>query len=460
MDTHWILRTLCLIGAVGMGSCGPMEPVGPYLDGAVQILDGVAPDVASECVDGQKRCVDNAFEVCMSGAWYEVKECVETCDPVLGCPEDFPEDAESYIWIANTTEGTLSKVNTKTTVEVARYHTCPLGTLCDPSRTSVNLHGDAVVTNRGAAPSSVTKFAASIDNCIDRNNSENIETSSGPTDVLPWGEDECMIWHTDLPDAAQFPQGSHGARATAWDGAEDPDSGLGGMVWTGTCNFDMTGNVRIYKLNGDTGAIEDSLDVAGISCAYGGAMDGRGNFWILDWLTTFSPVIVRIDMATFETESVGINCGYGITADSQGRIWTGGMNMMGSPGSNCVDRYDPATGTLDSLTINNAEFLRGIAVGVGKSEGYVWAADTPGTVYQIDATDMAVVGSYSFGSGLEMIGAAVDYEGYVWTVSMAQNATFKYDPDTATHDTVTIGTGPYTYSDMTGVQLKSVIIVN
>ena len=101
-----------------------------------------------------------------------------------------------------------------------------------------------------------------------------------------------------------------------------------------------------------------------------------------------------------------------------------------------------------------------IAVGVGKSEGYVWAADTPGTIYQIDATTMAVVGSYSFGYGIEMIGAAVDYEGYVWTVSMMQNATFKYDPDTSSHDTVTIGQSPYTYSDMTGVQLRSVIIVD
>lgn len=332
--------------------------------------------------------------------------------------------------------------------------------MCDPSRTSVNLHGDAVVTNRGASPSSVTKFAANTKDCIDRNNSENIETSSGPTDVLPWGEDECMIWHTDLPNASQFPQNSHGARATAWDGVEDPDTGDGGTVWVGTCSFEMTGNVRVYKLNGDTGVIDDSFDIPGISCAYGGAMDGNGNFWILDWLTAIPPVIVRIDMTTHQTEFINIDCGYGITADSQGRIWTGGMSMMGGPAMNCVNRYDPSTGVLDSLNINNAEFLRGIAVGVGKSEGYVWAADTPGTIYQIDATTMAVVGSYSFGYGIEMIGVAVDYEGYVWTVSMMQNATFKYDPDTLSHDTVTIGESPYTYSDMTGVQLRSVIIVD
>jgi streptogramin lyase len=58
-----------------------------------------------------------------------------------------------------------------------------------------------------------------------------------------------------------------------------------------------------------------------------------------------------------------------------------------------------------------------------------------------------------------MSGVAVDYEGYVWAVSQGANAAYKFDPDAETFVTVGIGRGPYTYSDMTGVQLRQVIII-
>ena len=59
-----------------------------------------------------------------------------------------PGQVQSFIWIANTGDGTLSKVCTHNAVEVARYVTSSVGAAGDPSRTSVNRHGDMVVTNR------------------------------------------------------------------------------------------------------------------------------------------------------------------------------------------------------------------------------------------------------------------------------------------------------------------------
>jgi hypothetical protein len=88
---------------------------------------------------------------------------------------DADTSVRSFIWIANTGEGTLSKVHTVTAVEVARYITGPYGTANDPSRTSVNRHGDMVVTNRNpnlTARPSVTKFAANESDCVDRNAKE------------------------------------------------------------------------------------------------------------------------------------------------------------------------------------------------------------------------------------------------------------------------------------------------
>ena len=57
--------------------------------------------------------------------------------------------AFSFIWIANTQDGTLTKIDTTNEKEVARYITSPFGAGGDPSRTSVNLFGDMVVTNIG-----------------------------------------------------------------------------------------------------------------------------------------------------------------------------------------------------------------------------------------------------------------------------------------------------------------------
>src|SRR5688572_1625164 len=52
----------------------------------------------------------------------------------------------SYIWIANSSEGTVSKIDTVSLVEVGRYRTHP--DFGDPSRTSVSLNGDVAVANR------------------------------------------------------------------------------------------------------------------------------------------------------------------------------------------------------------------------------------------------------------------------------------------------------------------------
>ena len=143
-----------------------------------------------------------------------------------------------------------------------------------------------------------------------------------------------------------------------------------------------------------------------------------------------------------------LGSGYGITADFQRRVWIGG---------GCgVSRYDPADESLEVVEVSDAEYLRGIAVGTEKSAGYAWAADTDGTLYKIDQENMIVAGAYNIGA--ELVGVAVDFEGYVWVVDYIANAAHKFDPDTETYITVPVGQRPYTYSDMTGMQLKGVII--
>ena len=435
-----------------------------------------APDsshaIPADCIEGESRCVVNLMQRCVGRQFITVHACDDTCDPIDGCGEN-DGSTSSYIWISNTEEGTLSKVNTRTAHEEARYYTCAYSDIrCDPSRTSVNLHGDAVVTNRGQStweemiPSSVTKYAASIEDCIDHNGNGEIDTSSGPNDVRHWGEDECMIWNQLLPNDSLDENGCHGARATAWNGSEDTNSGYGGSVWIGTCPI-FADDVRIYRLNGDTGEIAAETIVPGVSCAYGGAVDSGGNFWFFGRNTD---TITKVDAITLETSTTQTSCGYGITVDREGRVWTGGRSF-GSIGFNsCVARYDPLTGVEDVVGIpaNNAmpqfddTFLRGIAIGTGKTEGSVFAAETYGVLYQINQETMQIEGDFVFTpdglTDIKMIGVAVDYKGFVWTVASSTNQAYKYDVQTGEYLIVDIGLRPYTYSDMTGVQLRNVIV--
>ena len=333
----------------------------------------------------------------------------------------------------------------------------------------MNLHGDVVVSNRnpveGGATSSVTKFLADTDECYDANDNDTIETSSGGSDVKAWQEDECMAWSTQIGGP-----GSSGVRATAWDGQEDPLTGLGGHVWVGTCNLSVgTGEQKVYKLNGDTGEILEEISVP-VSCAYGGAMDGNGGFWIIDHAWVLDPgafldyQIVRVDMETLDVETHDWQCGYGITVDSQGRVWTGGRH---SADESCIARYDPATDTENFTVIEDdwpdiTTWTRGIAVGLEKSAGSVWAAETDGSLWEIDEDTMEVLNEYPIGAGMgQMIGAAVDYEGYVWAVKSTTDGgkAIKFDPETGTTVEVMIGLDPYTYSDMTGIQLANVTII-
>ena len=64
----------------------------------------------------------------------------------------------------------------------------------------------------------------------------------------------------------------------------------------------------------------------------------------------------------------------------------------------------------------------------------------------------------NFGDDIAMIGVAADHEGYIWTVAMYENAAYKFDPVAQTYETIPIGELPYTYSDMTGVQLSNVTV--
>jgi len=341
----------------------------------------------------------------------------------------------SYIWVANSSQGTISKINTQTMLEEGRYIVRP-DSAGSPSRTSVNLSGDVAVANRNGG---VTKVYANAEACQESNGMGGLQTSSGAANILPWGTEECVAWHTPFAYNTQRP--------VAWAPAPFDDTTCSypdQKLWTSGANFG--GSITVHLLDGETGVIEQTIPIpeleVGSFGAYGGAVNGDGDFWI----TTYDqpPQLARIDRNNYDYEIVtgpSIHS-YGFTVDSKGRPWIGGF-INGSA------RYTPETDTWDVL--DNV-----LGYGIQEdAEGQMWLATfSPEGVRSFDSDSLALGSSLNL-PGFGCKGVSIDFYGYVWVVDMSTSA-HRVDPETLTFESYSGLTGPYTYSDMTGWGLSNV----
>ena len=357
----------------------------------------------------------------------------------------------SFIWISNSPENTVSKINTMTLVEEGRYNTGPNG---DPSRTSVNLKGAVAVVNRSGG---VTKIAAVVDDCIDKNKDGVITTSTGKNDVKPWGQDECVLWNAPLPPAS---------RPAAWTSGEklDPNDECSPLVnehvWV---SAPQGGDARVYLLNGETGAIINQVLIPGANGGlgiYGGGVDANNDFW---GVTYSAGPLVHVRYADFTYETIplpGFSGGaYGFTVDSKGRSWIGGWD-------NSLIRYDPQTKQWTQTSGIPGQY-NGLSRGMNEDEnGDLWAAflgfGGPQGILRVDtdtATFVEMIDDAKLVGVNTPTGASIDVTGKIWMVDQYKDGggAFVYDP--ADQSVKWLGglNGPYTYSDMTGYALKNVL---
>jgi hypothetical protein len=443
---------------------GPMCTPGPDCDDTNptqtgrEVCDGVDNDcdgeadegVRSACGDCDARC--RQVEVPGAGGFDPMADPSEgvVVDPtgaLVLAPQTFP--SFHLIWIANTVEGTVSKVDTRTFEEVGRYRTGPLGPSNDPSRTSVGLSGDVFVGNRTGA--SVTRISALGTACPDTNGDGVITTSRGGDDVLPWGEDDCVLWNTPLPGGL--------VRGVAANVERGPDGEPVESVWVGI--FEAQ---RVAKLDAETGAKLFEARLPG--SPYGFAFDGRDNLWV----ATTESVLARIDVSRCVDavscdvpacpEVGGDDCVqqaipvaegmYGITVDSRQRVWLGGGS---SP-----RRYDPMAPPGRRFTASSASlFVHGIAA---DARGNIWGAGVEVGLVRIDADNPLRHAVVPASVGLSAKGVAVDDDGKVWGINLSGDDATVVVPGPEI-DAFTVWTGvvptlvqPYTYSDMTGQQLR------
>ena len=348
----------------------------------------------------------------------------------------------SYIWIANSSQNTISKINTQTMVEEGRYRVRPDGG-GSPSRTSVNTAGDVAVASRNGG---ITKFHARVESCVDQNGDGVIQTSMGAADVLEWGDEECRAWHTPFP-------AFNTQRPVAWtQGQFNPAtcSYENQKVWTAGGMSNSPGTARVYRLDGDDGSIEADIVVPEISMGtfgpYGAAVNSNGDLWFINYDTPRRLVHVDYDTLDYTVFDVPANeCSYGFTVDSKDRPWIGTFCGSGTL------RFTPGANTFDAVP---GVFGYGIQE---DASGTMWLATfSPPGLQAIDADTLAV-GQHIALPTSSSRGVSVDFEGYVWFVDMT-NSAFKVDTTAGTFETYNQLVGPYTYSDMTGWGLCNVTV--
>lgn len=328
-----------------------------------------------------------------------------------------------FIWIANSPQNTVSKLDCKTGKEVGRFTVCP-----DPSRTSVDLDGNVWVGCRGGG--GVAKIMAETKSCVDKNGNGTIDTSTGNAPICGTaGCDECVKFIVQ-------PAGTNLVRAAGVDKENH--------VWIGLWNTH-----GLVRLEPNAGAVVEKVDFAGFS-PYGLVVDQKGVVWVQghgSGLVRYDPATKKLDTpATLAALKYPPGGAYGINVDKYGKIWVSG--------SGNANRFDPVTLGWTSVT-TGVGFGRGVAT---SNDGFVYIADSSASkVWIVDANQVPPQFAGSMTTGSAPVGAALDYDGYVWAVNQSENPGSASKLDSKTKASVgkfPVGQSPYTYSDMTGYTLN------
>jgi streptogramin lyase len=387
--------------------------------------------------------------------------------------------ADSAVWVSNSDEGTVSKLDAQSGREVARYPSAathpvngarPWNEPCDgertgncPSRTALDFRRDAWVANRAfGGQGSVTKIANTLEDCVDQNGDGVIQTSrdandDGRIDISDPAEfvgtaDECVLFTVDVGEPGDIPR----ALAIAPDTFRES---IYGNAWIG-----LNHARKAVELRGTDGATigETPLEID----PYGALADKHlGVVWFTNagWQARGDnpPAVQSVEFATgtasprYAIDVPMPGCDqdygtYGITVDEAGRVWVAGYPCEGA------FRLDPTTAEWVAIPTPGHGRPRGL---VADGEGTIWMAHS----HCSGGGDCATLSTFNIdppwdvqrfelrtGGASGSIGVDIDLEGRVWVINRESSSATRFDPTTGRMDQFPVGDGPYTYSDFTG----------
>ena len=266
-----------------------------------------------------------------------------------------------------------------------------------------------------------------------------IQTSTN-NQYLPWDQEECRAWYTQMNYVSQRPvawaPGKFNQGTCQWEDEE---------LWTSGNNQGAT--IDIILLDGDDGSIKEMVQVPANNQPtgleqdyfgiYGGASDGDGNFWGSQLGSGKLVRVNRSDM-TYDIFNAGPWGGwYGMTVDADGMVWLC---------SSEAGRFDPETETWTQAYVGGHTGCMADAA----EGGLLWMSNGSGVV-GVNRDTLAVEKTCN---GPGSYGVSIDFEGYVWAVAYGNTAT-KFDPETCQTWSYNGLVGAYTYSDMTGYALSN-----
>lgn len=426
-------RARCLLGV--FGACeAEVVPSDETCNGEDDDCDGVLDEwVRSPCGGCDASCVGAVWGVPPSSFAAEGGGTALTPSGELTLRQKARMAA--FVWVPNTDEGTVSKLDVGSARELARYRT-PGG---HPIRVAVDQRGDAWVLDRpDGLPGRLSKIVAERERCVDRDG-DGLETSSRPDDVR--ASDECL--ELDIALAAS----GDDARALAIDGAASSDSALAGNVWVGSAE-----RVDVYA--GNSGERLGGIELPGFA-AHDGRFDVWGKLWLLERdgrLAEIDPVSEPPEVSMHEAP---LAC-YAFEALS---IAQEQPLLIASPSCESVARFEPeADGWLDRR-VPGLLSPRALAAH-GDSH---WLIYTSGELARLDPGSLEPsepIGLTSQGlTPFESHALAADGAGRLWIVSTqggpdGRGLVTRYDPGAGQVSAqVAVGKGPRGAGDLTGLGL-------
>jgi len=364
-----------------------------------------------------------------------------------------------FLWVANASAGMVTKVDTRTGRQVARYDSVltvnwdgsvpavrPPRDSCNlPALIAVDAQGNGFVLNRGncsGSSAAITRYAGSLAACVDRNGNGRIDTSSdvsgnGVIDLNNTSEffgqsDECILWTKNFAAA-----GDQGRSLVV-----DADQHL----WA--AGF---GSSKLYRLDGRTGAELQVIDLraeTGVASSIQSLAVGPGGYLYTSdnstqrLLRKISPSAPEgshvVDTLTSPVPT------FGLVVDRLGRVWLG----ADSDSASGVVRADFTAHTAQLVGSGGGCTGRTHGVAVDAT-GDVWAACWSSSRLLRVGGDGTFKNTWFVGTRPEGVSVAAD--GRIWTVISGSDSVAVVNPAvTSTVQTYSPGGMSLSYGDMTG----------
>jgi hypothetical protein len=381
------------------------------------------------------------------------------------------------VWVANMNDGTVSRLDPTTGAEIGRYVSArpdfvnrarPATEYCNwantgncPSRTAVDQNFDCYVANRAFGnQGTVTKIAANLANCVDRNGNGRIDTSTdrngdGRISMSDATEffgvnDECILWTVPVGVNNGVPRSV--AVGVAPVGAEVGD------VWVGNYN-----EARAYRLRPSDGAVLSSVSIWPVY-PYGAAADARNRIWFYARVGGSRQILGRVNAATntwtmaadAPYNAVGYGMAYYLSADGTQEYIFAADSDAGR-----VLRYD--------INANNWIFVdtpgrgapRGMAADINGNvwaaawtTGYGWGGSCNRNIWRW-TTALTGQTSYTAPSASCFMGVGVTFDNAIWGIGAGNNRGARLAASrTSWTESPQVFVGPYTYSDFIGYGLN------